>query len=54
MKTFYEMVIHPKDNQCPKEWEEEVDCDNCEYRKYIGRLGGEFYVECEHPNAKYE
>lgn len=51
MKTFYDCVIHPRETD---EWSDEScptgknDCDNCEHRKYIGTLGGEFYVECDY------
>lgn len=45
-KRIYKMVIHPEDeNECPTG---ELNCDNCEYCKYIGTLGGEYYVDCDY------
>lgn len=56
MRRFYKVAIHPieddnlflsqdgcpnppKDGSCP-------DCNSCEYLKYIGTFGGDFYVDC--------
>lgn len=48
MKTFYDCVIHPRsqdehdDEHCPIS---KNDCANCMYCKYIGTLGGEYYIQ---------
>ena len=44
-KRFYEVEIHPKNDECPSG---ENNCNGCEFCKYIGTLGGEFYVDCEY------
>lgn len=45
MGRVYECVIHPKDeDKCPIGLN---DCDNCDHRKYIGTLGGEYYIDCD-------
>ena len=57
MKTFYDCVIHPRETD---EWSDEScpigknDCDNCKYRKYIGTLGGEYYIECSYCDVEEE
>ena len=43
MKRYYKVDIHPKDNECPKD---KTDCNNCNFCKYIGTLGGEYYIDC--------
>ena len=46
MTRIYEMVIHPANDKCPNinRMNEEPDCDNCEYCKYIGTFTGKFYA----------
>ena len=44
-KRFYEVEIHPKNDECPNR---ENNCNDCEFCKYIGTLGGEFYVDCKY------
>ena len=43
MKRYYKVDIHPKDNECPID---KTDCNNCNFCKYIGTLGGEYYIDC--------
>lgn len=43
-KRFYDCVIHPRNmRDCPTGLN---DCDNCDYREYIGTFGGEYYIDC--------
>lgn len=44
-KRFYEIEIHPKNDECHSG---ENNCNGCEFCKYIGTLGGEFYVDCKY------
>lgn len=45
MAKIYNVVMHPKnEDDCPTGL---LDCDNCDHRKYIGTLGGDYYVDCE-------
>ena len=43
MKRYYKVDIHPKNNECPIS---KTDCNNCKFCKYIGTLGGEYYIDC--------
>ena len=55
MTRIYEMVIHPANDKFPNinRMNEEPDCDNCEYCKYIGTFAGKFYVDCNYPNEQH-
>ena len=44
-KRFYEVELYPKNDKCPNG---ENDCNGCEFCKYTGTLGGEFYVDCKY------
>ena len=46
MKRFYKVRIQPGEDACPKRAYDSVDCNACEFCKYIGTLGGEFYIDC--------
>ena len=48
MKRFYKVEIHPKEDACPKvdRAYDSADCNACEFCKYIGTLGGEYYIDC--------
>ena len=48
MKRFYKVEIHPKEDACPNvdRAYDSVDCNACEFCRYIGTLGGEFYIDC--------
>ena len=48
MKRFYKVEIHPKENACPNvvRANDSSDCNACEFCKYIGTLGGEYYIDC--------
>ena len=45
-------VIHPKESDSPYSGEGcptgKNDCDHCEYCKYIGTFGGEYYIDCSY------
>jgi len=44
MSRFNEAVILPKGG-CP--WGGD-DCNSCEFLKYIGTFGGEYYIDCDY------
>lgn len=47
-KRFYEVEIHPKNDECPNRENKENNCNKCVFCKYIGTFEGKFYVDCEY------
>lgn len=47
-EKVYKVEIHPKEDACPNvdKASDSVDCNACEFCRYIGTLGGEYYIDC--------
>ena len=48
MKRFYKVRIQLGEENCPNLniAYDSIDCNACEFCKYIGTLGGEYYIDC--------